>query len=119
MLPEGIDVEGTLSDETGQYHRRWMVHGTSHHLGIDVHDCALATREEYLDAELRPGMIVTVEPGLYFKADDLLAPERFRGHGVRIEDDVLVTDTGSENLSAGMPRTAEAVEAWIAQVQAR
>ena len=119
LLPEGIDVEGTLSDETGQYHRRWMVHGTSHHLGIDVHDCALATREEYLDAELRPGMIVTVEPGLYFKADDLLAPERFRGHGVRIEDDVLVTDTGSENLSAGMPRTAEAVEAWIAQVQAR
>ncbi len=96
-----------------------MVHGTSHHLGIDVHDCALATREEYLDAELRPGMIVTVEPGLYFKADDLLAPERFRGQGVRIEDDVLVTDTGFENLSAGMPRTAEAVEAWIAQIQGR
>lgn len=119
LLPDGIDVEGTLDQETGQYHRRWMVHGTSHHLGIDVHDCALATREEYLDAELRPGMIVTVEPGLYFKADDLLAPERFRGQGVRIEDDVLVTETGFENLSAGMPRTSGDVEAWIREVQSR
>jgi len=119
LLPDGIDVEGTLDQETGQYHRRWMVHGTSHHLGIDVHDCALATREEYLDAELRPGMIVTVEPGLYFKADDLLAPERFRGQGVRIEDDVLVTETGFENLSAGMPRTSRDVEAWIRAVQSR
>ena len=64
-------------------------------------------------------MIVRGEPGLYFRADALPAPELFRGQGVRIEDDVLVTDTGSENLSAGMPRTADGVEAWIAQVQAR
>ncbi len=119
LLPDGIDVEATLDTETGQYHRRWMVHGTSHHLGIDVHDCALATREDYMDGELRPGMVVTVEPGLYFKADDLLAPERFRGQGVRIEDDVVVTATGFENLSAGMPRTSGDVEAWIARVQRR
>jgi Xaa-Pro aminopeptidase len=119
LLPEGVDVDGTLDNDTGQYHRRWMVHGTSHHLGIDVHDCALATREEYIDAELQPGMILTVEPGLYFKADDLLAPERFRGQGVRIEDDVLVTEDGYENLSAGMPRTSADVEAWIARVQGR
>ncbi len=119
LLPDGVSVEDTLDTETGQYHRRWMVHGTSHHLGIDVHDCALATREQYMDAQLEPGMILTVEPGLYFKADDELAPERFRGHGVRIEDDVLVTETGYENLSAGMPRTSHDVEAWIAQVQGR
>ncbi|GAA4411848.1 aminopeptidase P family protein [Fodinibacter luteus] len=119
LLPEGVTVEDTLDKEHGQYHRRWMVHGTSHHLGLDVHDCALATREEYMDAELRPGMVLTVEPGLYFKADDLLAPERFRGTGVRIEDDVLVTEDGCENLSAGMPRRADEVEAWIARVQAR
>ena len=119
LLPEGIDVEASLDTETGQYHRRWMVHGTSHHLGIDVHDCALATREDYMDAELVPGMVLTVEPGLYFKADDLLAPERFRGQAVRIEDDVVVTETGYENLSAGMPRRSEDVEAWIAQVQGR
>ncbi len=119
LLPEGVDVEGTLDKEHGQYHRRWMVHGTSHHLGLDVHDCALATREEYMDAELKPGMILTVEPGLYFKADDELAPERFRGNGVRIEDDVLITEDGNVNLSASMPRTADEVEAWIAEVQAR
>ncbi|HET7763182.1 MAG TPA: aminopeptidase P family protein [Phycicoccus sp.] len=119
LLPDGVSVEDTLDKEHGQYHRRWMVHGTSHHLGLDVHDCALATREEYMDAELRPGMVLTVEPGLYFKADDLKAPERFRGIGVRIEDDVLVTEDGFENLSAGMPRSADDVEAWIADIRAR
>jgi len=119
LLPDGVDVEGTLDKEHGQYHRRWMVHGTSHHLGIDVHDCALATREEYMDAELEPGMVLTVEPGLYFKADDLKAPERFRGIGVRIEDDVLVTEDGFENLSSAMPRTSADVEAWIREVQSR
>ena len=70
-----------------------------------------------MDAELRPGMILTVEPGLYFKADDLKAPERFRGIGVRIEDDVLVTESGAENLSAGMPRRYDEVERWVARVQ--
>ena len=119
LLPDGVDVEATLDKEHGQYHRRWMVHGTSHHLGIDVHDCALATRAEYMDAELEPGMILTVEPGLYFKADDLKAPGRFRGIGVRIEDDVLVTEDGFENLSAAMPRTSTDVEAWIHEVQSR
>ena len=81
LLPEGVDVEGTLDAEHGQYHRRWMVHGTSHHLGIDVHDCALATREQYSDAVLEPGMVLTVEPGLYFKADDELVPGAARHRG--------------------------------------
>ncbi|MEO7753691.1 MAG: aminopeptidase P family protein [Terracoccus sp.] len=115
LLPEGVDVEGTLDADHGQYHRRWMVHGTSHHLGIDVHDCALATREQYSDAVLEPGMILTVEPGLYFKADDELVPAAFRGNGVRIEDDILITEDGCENLSAAMPRTSADVEAWIAR----
>ena len=116
LLP--VDVETTLSDEGG-HHRRWMVHGTSHHLGIDVHDCALATREEYMDAELQPGMVLTVEPGIYFKADDLKVPERFRGIGVRLEDDVVVTEDGCRNLSGDWPHTADEVEAWIADVQGR
>ena len=64
-------------------------------------------------------MVLTVEPGLYFKADDELALEEFRGTGVRIEDDVLVTEDGYENLSAAMPRTADDVEAWIARLQSR
>jgi Xaa-Pro aminopeptidase len=117
LLPDGVDVEATLDKEHGHFHRRWMVHGTSHHLGMDVHDCALASREEYMGAELTPGMILTVEPGLYFKADDLLVPDELRGIGVRIEDDVLVTADGRENLSAAMPRTSGDVEAWIARIQ--
>ncbi|GMA18462.1 hypothetical protein GCM10025862_04830 [Arsenicicoccus piscis] len=118
LLPDGVSVEDTLDADHGQYHRRWMVHGTSHHLGLDVHDCQLALREDYMDAELTPGMILTVEPGLYFKADDLLVPEELRGIGVRIEDDVVVTEDGCEVLSAGMPRSSADVEAWIARVQA-
>jgi len=117
LLPEGVSVEDTLDTEHGQYHRRWMVHGTSHHLGLDVHDCALATRAEYMDAELQPGMVLTVEPGLYFKADDLKVPERFRGIGVRIEDDIVITADGNENLSAAMPRSSADVEAWIADIR--
>ena len=115
-LPEGVDVETTLDKEKGQYHRRWMVHGTSHHLGMDVHDCAAARNEDYMEGTLRPGMILTVEPGLYFKADDEYAPERFRGIGVRIEDDILITEDGNENLSASLPRQIDEVEAWMGRI---
>ncbi|MDC7122963.1 aminopeptidase P family protein, partial [Cellulomonas fimi] len=110
LLP--VSAEDSLQPEN-QHHRRWMVHGTSHHLGLDVHDCAQARAELYLDAELQPGMVFTIEPGLYFKSDDLLVPEEYRGIGVRIEDDVLVTADGNENLSAALPRDPDAVEAWM------
>jgi len=109
-------VEESLAPE-GQFHRRWMVHGTSHHLGLDVHDCAQARRDMYLDGELEPGMVFTVEPGLYFFPDDELAPEHLRGIGVRIEDDVVVTDDGCENLSALLPRTVPAIEEWMARLR--
>ncbi len=112
-----VSVEEALDADEGGQHRRWMVHGTSHHLGIDVHDCAQARRDAYLDAELVPGMILTIEPGLYFKPDDLLVPEELRGIGVRIEDDVLVTPDGCENLSAALPREPGAVEAWMASLR--
>lgn len=114
LLP--VDAATSLDPE-GQYHRRWMPHGTSHHLGLDVHDCAQARREMYLDAELRPGMVFTIEPGLYFKSDDLTVPEEYRGIGVRIEDDVLVTADGVENLSAALPRRPDEVEAWMASLR--
>ncbi len=115
LLP--VDAETSLGEEGG-YHRRWMVHGTSHHLGIDVHDCSLARRENAREADLRPGMIITVEPGLYFQADDLSVPEELRGIGVRIEDDVLVTQDGFENLSAALPRHPDEVEAWMQELLA-
>jgi Xaa-Pro aminopeptidase len=108
-----ISAEDSLKPES-QLHRRWMVHGTSHHLGLDVHDCAQARRDMYLDQELKPGMVFTIEPGLYLQPDDLLVPAELRGIGVRIEDDVLVTETGVENLTAALPRTADDVEAWMA-----
>jgi Xaa-Pro aminopeptidase len=94
--------------------RRFTLHGTGHMLGLDVHDCAEARCEEYVDALLAPGMVLTVEPGLYFQQDDLTIPAEYRGIGVRIEDDILVTTTGNENLSAALPRTAEEIEHWMA-----
>jgi Xaa-Pro aminopeptidase len=101
-------------EKDNQHHRRYMVHGTSHHLGLDVHDCAKARREMYQDGILEKGMIFTIEPGLYFHQNDLNLPEEYRGIGVRIEDDVLVTESGYENLSAALPRTARDVENWFA-----
>ena len=106
-------AEDSLKPEN-QFHRRYMVHGTSHHLGIDVHDCAQARRELYTDGTLEAGMVFTIEPGLYLQPDDLTVPAHFRGIGVRIEDNILVTPTGAENLSAGIPRTVDDVEAWLA-----
>ncbi|WP_407640823.1 aminopeptidase P family protein [Arcanobacterium ihumii] len=114
MLP--VSAEESLTTD-GQYHRRWMPHGTSHHLGLDVHDCAQAKRELYQDAVLEPGMVFTIEPGLYFRSDDLKVPKRFRGIGVRIEDDVVVTKDGAVRISENIPRTVAGVEKWIAEAQ--
>ena len=112
LLPEGVTAEESLKPE-GQWHRRWMVHGTSHHLGIDVHDCQQALKENYLEGTLVPGMVFTVEPGLYFKADDHLVPQELRGIGVRIEDDIVITQDGFESLST-LPRTVAEIETWMA-----
>ncbi|AWK10050.1 Xaa-Pro aminopeptidase [Streptomyces spongiicola] len=109
-----LDVEKVL--ELG-LQRRWTLHGTGHMLGMDVHDCAAARRETYVAGTLEPGMCLTVEPGLYFQADDLTVPEEYRGIGVRIEDDILVTEDGNRNLSAALPRRADEVEAWMARLR--
>lgn len=112
LLP--VSAEESLQPDN-QYHRRYMVHGTSHHLGIDVHDCAQARRDLYLDGIVTAGMVFTIEPGLYFQPDDLTVPEEYRGIGARIEDNILVTESGAENLSVGIPRTADDVEAWLSK----
>ncbi|MEO5678051.1 MAG: aminopeptidase P family protein, partial [Acidimicrobiales bacterium] len=114
-------LTGSVDDallEEHQYHRRYTLHGTSHMLGLDVHDCAAARSEMYRKGTLVAGICLTVEPGLYFQPDDLTVPERYRGIGVRIEDDVLVTATGRRNLSAAIPTQDDEVEAWMAAVQA-
>ncbi|MCX0244952.1 aminopeptidase P family protein [Streptomyces drozdowiczii] len=97
--------------------RRWTLHGTGHMLGMDVHDCAAARTEAYVNGTLEPGVCLTVEPGLYFQADDLTVPEEYRGIGVRIEDDILVTEDGNRNLSDKLPRSADEVEAWMARLK--
>ncbi|WP_300082503.1 aminopeptidase P family protein [Propioniciclava sp.] len=112
ILPVGVDE--SLDQVEGGQHRRWMLHGTSHHLGLDVHDCAQARAEFYREGTLRPGMVITVEPGIYFKSTDLLVPEELRGIGVRIEDDIVITDDGCRILSDKLPREADEVEAWMA-----
>ena len=84
-------------------------------LGMDVHDCGQAAPEAYAKGTYAEGMVLTVEPGLYFQEDDLLVPEELRGIGIRIEDDILVTADGIRNLSASLPRTADDVEAWFAE----
>ena len=111
LLPVGVDE--AMSEQSTVY-RRWTLHGFGHMLGIDVHDCAHARKEAYRDGPLGEGYVLTVEPGLYFQPEDELVPEELRGIGVRIEDDVLVTADGCRNLSAGLPRTADQVEAWLA-----
>ena len=113
VLP--ISAEESLKADVG-LHRRWTVHGTGHMLGMDVHDCAQARKEAYTEGVLEEGMIVTVEPGFYIHPDDTLFPAEYRGIGVRIEDDVLVTKDGYKNLSSAMPRHPDEIEAWVASL---
>jgi Xaa-Pro aminopeptidase len=111
LLP--CSAEEALDPESKVY-ARWTLHGTSHMLGMDVHDCGQASQDVYPKGDLAEGMVLTVEPGLYFQADDLLVPEEMRGIGIRIEDDILVTADGFSNLSGSLPRTSSDVEAWMA-----
>ena len=105
--------------ETNQFYKRYSLHNVSHMLGIDVHDCAKARAETYKYGKLEAGMVLTVEPGIYLQPDDLTVPARYRGIGVRIEDDVLITASGYRNLSAALPRAIDAVEAWVRTARSR
>jgi Xaa-Pro aminopeptidase len=105
-------AEEALRDEN-QFYKRYSLHNVSHMLGLDVHDCAAARAQTYKFGRLEPGMVLTVEPGLYFQLDDLTVPAKYRGIGVRIEDDVLITGTGVDVLSAAIPRATDEVEAWV------
>jgi Xaa-Pro aminopeptidase len=110
-----ISAEESMQPEVG-LHRRWTLHGVSHHLGLDVHDCEHARQEMYRDGVLREGMVLTVEPGLYIQPDDELFAPEYRGIGIRIEDDVIVTADGYRNLSEYIPRHPDAIEAWMASI---
>ncbi len=117
-LTEGMVSLGLLAGEvdglveSGAY-KPYYMHRTSHWLGLDVHDVGAYTLEGRARA-LEPGMVFTVEPGLYVRADDEKADPRLQGIGVRIEDNLLVTADGHENLTAAIAKRPRDVEAWVA-----
>jgi Xaa-Pro aminopeptidase len=105
LLQGGVDER--IADKS---YRKFYMHRTSHWLGMDVHDVG----DYYVDGKsraLEPGMVLTIEPGIYVAVDEEAAPAEMRGVGIRIEDDVLVTEGGQENLTAAVPKEVAEVEA--------
>jgi Xaa-Pro aminopeptidase len=90
-------------------HRPYFMHKTGHYLGMDVHDVGSYRRGE-APRPFEPGVVITVEPGLYISEDNADVPAEFRGIGIRIEDDVLVTASGHENLTEGLAKSVADVE---------
>jgi Xaa-Pro aminopeptidase len=129
VIKDGLLRLGLITDANSQQYRYWFMHGTSHWLGMNVHDVGAS------NAKFEPGMIFTVEPGIYIRPDALdylpntpeaqafakavrPAFEKYKGIGVRIEDDVLVTPEGYRNLSGALPRTIKDVEDFLARARA-
>jgi Xaa-Pro aminopeptidase len=92
-------------------HRPFFMHGLSHWLGLDVHDVGVYGQDR--SRILEPGMVLTVEPGLYI-APDADVPEAYRGIGIRVEDDIVITENGNENLTASVVKKADDIEALMA-----
>ena len=123
VLCEGMVELGILKgsvDEivSKEMYKPYYMHGTSHWLGLDVHDVGAYVarpegKGEAMPRHLEPGMAYTVEPGLYFGADNGDVPAAFRGIGIRIEDDVVITEDGVLNLNAAIPKEPEDIEAWV------
>ena len=107
-------LDGGLEQNLREHaYRKFYMHKTGHWLGLDVHDVG----DYRIDGEFRvlePGMVVTVEPGLYIAPDAKRVPAKFRGIGIRIEDDVVVTDGEPDVISAGVPKHADEIEALMA-----
>lgn len=114
-LVDGLIELGLLAGPRGpalesESYRRFYMHRTGHWLGLDVHDCG-AYFVEGKPRVFRPGMVTTVEPGLYVAAEEESVAPRWRGIGIRIEDDVLVTETGHEVLTSAIPKESDEIEA--------
>ncbi len=115
MLDLGL-VKGTReSVKADNSYQKYFMHGTSHWLGIDVHDVGDYKDENGNWLTLEPGMSITVEPGLYIREDDETVPEALRGIGIRIEDDVIITENGYINLTENTPKTVADIEAMCSR----
>lgn len=117
VLTEGLIELGALKGEadkiiTERGFLPYYMHGTSHWLGLDVHDSGIYRTGGRTgpSIKLEPGMVLTVEPGLYFGPFAEDTPERLKGIGIRTEDDVLVTENGNRVLTAGVPKTVDEIE---------
>ena len=128
VVADGLLRLGLITSKNGDEARTWFMHGTSHWLGMNVHDVG-----DY-NTPLAPGMIFTVEPGIYLRPDALevmpktsqnekfaaairAAFEKYKGIGVRIEDDILITPDGYRNMSQSIPRKLEEVETTMAKLK--
>jgi Xaa-Pro aminopeptidase len=122
LLTEGMKKLGLLKGGTKDLIRKksymkYYMHGVGHYLGLDVHDAGRYFTDQGArrSKPFAPGMVLTVEPGLYIPPDDRSAPAKYRGIGIRIEDDVLVTDDGNRNLTAKVPKDPDEIEAVMAK----
>ncbi|MFF8811260.1 aminopeptidase P family protein [Streptomyces pactum] len=116
VIAEGLAEWGVLKSAEGDLHRRYTLCSSGHMLGLDVHDCARARAEAYLDGVLEEGQVLTVEPGLYLQPDDETLPPELRGIGVRIEDDLVITADGARLMSGALPRTPDGIEEWMGRL---
>ena len=107
--------EDAIGDNLDGDYRKFFMHGTGHMLGLDVHDVGGGRQGGKKGPILKSGMIVTIEPGLYFASwrDDISVPEKYSGIGVRIEDDVLITEDGPVVLTEMCPKTIDEIESIV------
>jgi Xaa-Pro aminopeptidase len=126
LLTEGMKKLGLLKGKTKDLikekkYMKYYMHGVGHYLGLDVHDAGRYFTDQAAknSRPFAPGMVLTVEPGLYIPPDDKDAPAKYRGIGIRIEDDVLVTETGNENLTSKVPKHAEEIEELMNKAKAK
>ncbi len=116
LLCEGMILFGILHGEKTKLieekaHKKYFPHGIGHWMGLDVHDPLPYVDDRGDEITFQPGMVLTVEPGIYIRKDDLNVPQEYRGIGIRIEDNILVTAEGCTNLSKDIAKTASEIEA--------
>lgn len=105
----------TLLEEKA--HKKYAPHGIGHWMGLDVHDPCPYVDDEGESLVFTAGMVMTIEPGIYIRADDETVEEKYRGIGIRIEDDILITENGCENLSAMIAKTVEEIEEMCKELE--
>jgi Xaa-Pro aminopeptidase len=114
ILTEGMVRLGLLKGDPAELikeekYKQFYMHGLGHYLGMDVHDVG-RYQVDGVARKLEPGMVITVEPGVYIAKDSKEVPEKYLGIGVRIEDDVLITDEGRRVLTNKVPKQIEEIE---------